>query len=324
MDKQLFITCLKENFEYLDFWEKHMETLGRYSKDRGEQSPNEWPTNIVEKNKALDAFANGLLKFGVDIGTYQADADLFRMGFTILDPRHKEPPSKKIADILVPIEPAVMQVLSDDDLPNQECLSSCLLSEEGLPLKPSQRLLLVDLSRKKSEIRDDFNAFLDKVYDLRAHADQLLNDSWENHYAQWSPNTCRDRAEAWDQLKIWRMRKERIPFFEIAKGLGITADAAKKAFYRAYERTQGRRYDRERYLEYGQKLNPWDMTKTCQTCPDWRTCSELCPEMLRIADQGILKSTKEYLGEKDLLDDGGIADYRQHQTWEKNEKYWTR
>ena len=293
MDKKLYIACLKENFQFLDFWERHMEALG-YSKDKEEQSPDEWPTKIVEKNKALDALAKGLLKFGIDIGTYQADANLFRMGFTILDPRYKEPPSKKVADILVPIEPAVLQVLTDNDLPNQECRSSCLLSEEGLPLKPSQRLLLVDLSRKKGEILDDFKAFLDKVYDLRAHADQLLNDSWEDHYAQWSPDTSRDRAEVWDQLKVWRMRKERIPFSEIAKGLEITEDAAKKAFYKAYKRTQGKFYDPHKYRKDGQKINTWDLTKNCQTCQDRRNCSELCPEIMWYVDQ-------DEIGSKEMI-----------------------
>jgi hypothetical protein len=121
------------------------------------------------------------------------------------------------------------------------------------------------------------------------------------------------------------MRKERIPFPEIARAMEITQDAAKKAFYRAYERTQGRAYEPDRYRKDGQKTNTWDLTKTCQTCPDRQTCTELCPEILRFADQGILKSTKEYLGEKDPLDDGSIADYSQFQAWrEENKKYWTR
>ncbi|MCF8089689.1 MAG: hypothetical protein K9L23_16715 [Desulfotignum sp.] len=112
MDKQLYIALLKENFDYLDFWEKHMETLG-YPRNKRNQIPDEWPPNDVEKSKALDVFAHGLLKYGIDLGSYQADANLFRMGFTILDPRHKESPSEEVADILVHREPAVTQVLSN-------------------------------------------------------------------------------------------------------------------------------------------------------------------------------------------------------------------
>ena len=270
MDKQLFIVCLKENFEFLDFWEKH----GLPTK-KALQNQN-W--------RSIDVFESEILKFGIMMdrmpGRWEA-------GLSILDPGT---PIKK--DTAMPFLfqeiPAVLQVFS---LEGNAPVESEHFSIEGeTPLTPSERLLKVDLSRKRSEVEADFKKFLDAVYQCRGQslsrgARPGIVDPWREKYALWTPDTSRERAEAWDQLKVWRLRKERIPFSEIARSLGTTEDAAKKAFYRAYERTQARPYDPSRYRQDGQKINTWDLTKSCQVCPNRRTCTELCPEILRFVDQ---------------------------------------
>jgi hypothetical protein len=354
MDKQLFIACLKENFEYLDFWEKNrtpalkaMVTLVQYARNKGKQFPAErllpyytlkrvdWPKNIVGADNTLSSFSANLSKFGISFH-YNSEFDGW-LGLQLLDPKYKEIVPERISHFLVYSEPAIIQLTknfdSPDEWPNCWNLADMLPNfedmlpnpEDMLPdastplpparqLKPSQRLLLVDLSRKKGEILEEFKKFLDVVDKFRKRPEDLYNDQWEKKYTQWKPDKSRERPEVWKQLKIWRMRKERISFSEIAKGLKITEDAAKKSFYKAYERTQGRSYDPDKYRKDGQKINKWDLTKTCQTCPDRRSCSELCPEIMRFVDQddGSIKEKN--------MEDGNLADFTQYKTWKQNER----
>jgi hypothetical protein len=316
MDKQLFIACLKENFKYLDFWEenrtkalKAMVTLIQCARNEGRmfpagrllpyhQKPTDWPDNIAAADKALKSFSSALSKFGITF--YHTDETIGLLGLNLLDPKNKDLTPEWAARLFVYREPAILQVLPGQAHPKEGSgfiVAEDLLENVEMTLKPSQRVLVVDLSRKKKDIKNDLKAFLKKSDDNRAHADELFNDSWADNYAQWRPDTCRDRAEAWDQLKVWRMRKERIPFSEIARAMGITQDAAKKTFYRAYELTQGRPYEPDRYRKDGQKINTWDLTKVCQTCPDKKKCNEigeLCPEIMRFADQ-------DYVGSKEMI-----------------------
>jgi hypothetical protein len=356
--KRLLLACLKENFGFLDFWEKAGEQAKAAAKELGRHRANDF-SDLRKKygplaDEAIEAIKShyqcneplvpvggwkdhtltGLEIYSTLHTLYRFDGNLGRVfrlrmwgdpaGFLpaleILDPATKE-------------LPADLPFYFYDDLPGVSHKPTKTPMEGGnidtTYLKPSERLLRVDLSKRKTVLMAEFEAFLDRVGNYRKA--ETLPDQWRDNYKTWEPDRSRERAEAWHQLKVWRMRKERIPFIEIARGLKITEDAAKKAFYKAYERTQGRAYEPDRYRQDGQKLNTWDMTKTCQTCPDRRTCSELCPEILRFADQGTMKNTKEFIGgEKDLLENGGLADYSQNEAWDENEawekieKHWTR
>jgi hypothetical protein len=319
--KRLLLACLKENFTFLDFWEKNGEQAKAAAKELDRHRANGF-SDLRKKYGSLTDEAIEAIKghyqcneplipiggwkdhtlTGLDIYStlhtlYLFDGDLGRIfrlrmwgdpaGFlpalNILDPATKE-------------MPADLPFYFYDDIPGVSHQLTKTPMEAGnidnTYLKPSERLLRVDLSRKKSDLMAEFKAFLDRVGDYRKA--ETLPDQWSDNYKTWEPDTSRERSEAWHQLKVWRMRKERIPYSEIARAMGITQDAAKKALYKAYERTQGRAYEPGRYRKDGQKLNTWDMTKTCQTCPVRRTCSELCPEILRFADQ-------DYTGRKESL-----------------------
>jgi hypothetical protein len=313
MDKQLYIALLKENFDYLDFWEDNrtkalraMVTLVQCARNEGKmfpagrllpfhQKPTDWPDNIAAADKTLKSFSSALSKFGITYG--HTEETMGWLGLKLLDPKNKDLTPEWAACLFVHREPAILQVHPGQAHPHEGSGCVCaedLLTNVEMTLKPSQRILVVDLSRKKEDIEGDFKAFLKQSDVNRAHAEELFNDSWADNYAQWSREKCRKRSEAWHQLKVWRMRKERIPFSEIARAMEITQDAAKKAFYKAYERTQGRKYEPDRYRKDGQKINTWDLTKTCQRCPDRRNCSELCPEIMRYADQ-------DRVGSKDMI-----------------------
>jgi hypothetical protein len=141
----------------------------------------------------------------------------------------------------------------------------------------------VDLSRKRGELIEHFKRLLDAVDYFRTSED--IPQTWRENYEQWRPDTSRQRDEAWQQLKVWRLRKERMPFAEIARRMVTTEDATKKAFYTAYERTQGRPYDPERYRRCARSIYKDSLERTCETCPERDTCTELCPEMMRYVDQ---------------------------------------
>jgi hypothetical protein len=289
MNKQLYIACLKENFEFLDYWEKHgqaaREAWAKIQKHYSEDKTQEQKFDLIACE--LDMVEEKLNRFGLRTYAGQWDDCL-----DILDPAKKELPDLLPFDFLDDIPAIVLATewgkLKDPGFEWRREPVEWILDE----LKPHERLLKIDLSRKKKDLLNDFKKYLDNVDRLRGSDD--MPKEWADNYQAWTPDTSRERAEAWGQLKVWRMRKERIPFSEIARAMEITQDAAKKAFYRAYERTQGRAYEPDRYRKDGQKINTWDMTKTCQTCPDRRTCSELCPEILRYADQ-------DYTGRKESL-----------------------
>jgi hypothetical protein len=323
MDK-LAIACLKENFEFLDFWEKHgqaareaLKVYSRYQDNGGDPDPGQWPPETWKAVEALTLFSSGLYAFGWSIPGRPGG---WESCLNALDPG-QEIPDKTPMDSTE--RPALIQV--DTGAPRE----ARFIATDKLPLKDSERVLRVDLSRKKADLLADFKAFLNQVDENRKSDD--MPGSWKEHYQTWEPDRSRERAEAWHQLKVWRMAKELFSYSDIAKSLKITQDTAKKAFYKAYELTQGRPYDRERYREYRQKLNTWGLTKLCQTCPKKRTCSIPCPAVLRILDQCTMKSTKEFIGgERDLLENGGLADYSQNEAWDENEaweeieKHWSR
>ncbi|MCF8077151.1 MAG: hypothetical protein K9K63_06080 [Desulfotignum sp.] len=309
MNKRLYIACLKENFGFLDFWEKH----GQAARDAWVKIQKYYADNNAKDQKfdmiayELDTVEETLNRFGLRTYAGQWDDCL-----DILDPATKELPDRLPFDFLDD-KPAIILAtewgeLKDPGFEWRREPIEWILDE----LKPHERLLKIDLSRKKRDLLNDFKKYLDNVDRLRGSDD--LPKEWADNYQTWTPDTSRERAEAWDQLKVWRMRKERIPFSEIARAMKITQDAAKKAFYKAYERTQGRAYEPDRYRKDGQKINTWDMTKTCQTCPDRQTCTELCPEILRFADQ-------DYTGRKESLDDNGITDFKQYEKWQKTEPF---
>jgi hypothetical protein len=322
--KRLLLACLKENFSFLDFWEKAGEQAKAAAKDldrhRGKgfsglrEKYGPLADEVIEAiqghyqcNEPLipiggwkDHTLTGLEIYSTVHTLYRFDGVLGRVfrlrmwgdpaGFLpaleILNPATKE-------------MPADLPFYFYDDIPGVSHKPTKTPMEAGnidsTYLKPSERLLRVDLSRKKSDLMKEFKSFLDRVGDYRKA--ETLPDQWRDNYKTWGPDTSRERAEAWQQLKIWRMRKERIPFSEIARAMEITQDTAKKAFYKAYERTQGRVYDPDRYRKDGQKMNTWDLTTICQNCPNKKKCNEtgeLCPEVLRYVDQ-------DYVGRKESL-----------------------
>lgn len=147
--------------------------------------------------------------------------------------------------------------------------------EIGMPekIQPYQRLLLVDLRENPTLLKERFAEFLDRIYWSR----KASRPEWRDSYAGWVPDRSRERKEAWQHLKVWRMRRQ-VPkpsFPEIARELRITPAAAKKSFYRAIELITGKRFDREAWEKDRAEKPP----KTCTNCPQREGCTEPCPEI---------------------------------------------
>jgi len=141
-------------------------------------------------------------------------------------------------------------------------------------LLPHERLLVVDLRKKKSELLEEFGTFFDRV---KYHRKNTRDSEWTKVYNLWKPDTTRTRDEAWRHLEVWRLRRQ-VPkpsFPEIARGLHITPAATKKSFYRAYEMIYGEPFD----LKAWEKDRAEKPSKTCANCPQREGCKDPCPEI---------------------------------------------
>lgn len=170
------------------------------------------------------------------------------------------------------------------DMPEEHRACEIFPSEKnGNELNPSERILRVDLSRKRGELTREFALFLDMVEARRT--DENVPEDWKENYSTWEPDNSRFRFEAWQALGVWRLRRKRKTYKEIEQTLEIGLPAAKMAFRRAYELIEGKPYDPEAFKRNNLPVSTSELGKTCSTCPIRSTCKELCPDMLLFVGQ---------------------------------------
>lgn len=109
-------------------------------------------------------------------------------------------------------------------------------------LMPYERLLKIDLRKKKEQIITEFKDFIDTEILKQGQGLKLgLETAFE-----WSPDITRNRIkERWKQLGVWKMRKDVKNFSEIAFKTKVSEDTAKKQFYRAFELITGGKYNKD-------------------------------------------------------------------------------
>lgn len=107
-------------------------------------------------------------------------------------------------------------------------------------LKPYERLLKIDLRKKKEQIITEFKNFIDIEILMQVEGSRLELET----ALEWSPDITRNRKEGWDQLKVWKMRKKVIGFSKIALKTKTSEDTAKQRFYRAFELITGKKYNK--------------------------------------------------------------------------------
>lgn len=257
---RLKLALLKENFKYRTFFEKFIKSI--------------YDTNLSFPAYHFEKFGLPGVRFAVGLPYYNEVLDL-------LDPyKEVKLDSKKEDNILSKVfyYPAVMQV--EFHAPYIEGIASrTFKSIEQKKTKPHERIFIADLRKKKKQLLREFSEFIDATY----------------NQSDLKPDISRFRAEAWTHLKVWKLRRKRLSFFKIAEQLELTEDNARKSFYRAYELTQGRKYDPEMLKKQVWLVRKKELQKTCNTCPNRDTCTVLCPEILRFIDQDTLNHSKEKL-----------------------------
>ena len=156
----------------------------------------------------------------------------------------------------------------------------------GLRLQPYERLLKIDFSKRKSELLRQFEAFIDTMEKMQQNYQG--RDRKKRGYDAWAPDYSRQTDEIRTQIAIWKMRKERKSFAFIAEELKITEDLAKKHFYRAFELTQQKRYDKDLYKR-NNVIRISDLSKSCKNCLDnpekGGKCKEICPDVMYYVKQ---------------------------------------
>ncbi len=268
-EAKIRLAVLKENFEYQDFYDQFMQWIK-------ETPEGVWP-------------GLGFNRFG-----------LFGLRYLIVSPAYKREqiyelispwseieslPEKMLKNILPRLfyEPAVilMELGNENHLVEGKSSPIWIINERGL--KSWERLYKVDLTRKKSLILKEFEGYIEQAF------------SNNTEKSNWLPYKKRNRKETWVHLQSWKLRRQRKNFSEISKILGVTIDAAKKSFYRAYELTQDKIYDPGFLKKEIWRVKKTAIKKTCDTCPDKKTCDTLCPDVLRYVDQDIIINSREKL-----------------------------
>jgi len=255
-DLRLRLAFLKESSNYRLFWQETGE----------------------DRASGRERFCAELARrFGIKVPLYNIyRQDAFAAVTSALDPFQTDIPSRLPFRFDVAESP-ITQVVDFND-PHCPCeWNHCMAMPQQI--KPHERILKVDLSRKRGELLAEFTRLLDSVQQQREW------NIYADNYGQWAQDNSRHRREAWAHLEIWRLRRQRKTFAEIADALSIQLSAAKKGFARAYEQIEGRGYDPERFGEQYKQVHAKELAKTCETCPLRETCTELCPDVLNYIDQ---------------------------------------
>ena len=263
-DARLRLALLKENFEYRAF----------FTQFKG------W----IEKNPNSEAWPGLGFRRIFHLALYPG-SPLYPDILKAVDPFEENPPN---IDHYLPNlfhDPGVTRIDTGSSLVegSHRALWHFL---EGGP-KPWERLYAVDLRKPKAQIEADFKTYLDWAF--------TNEDGWE-------VNKTRRRKEAWQHLEVWKLRKKRQSFFTIANQLDISVDVAKKSFARAFELTQGKKYDPDLYRREAWAIKMSELTRTCDVCPDRSTCVELCPDMLMLVDQDQVKRKEKLFENADYVD----------------------
>ena len=300
--KRLRLALLKQRIDYRAFWEQYSEKVTKAlevflsANENLHNDPTQYCTERSEYYPLIKEFSNGLRHFG--IGSPLPDGagrplDI-KTALSALDPFNDEIPE------WLPIsfsddQPGIWQVVcgtpsvSWTEAPGEH-YSQCIIpnNETLIPLEPSERLLKVDISRRKSELIAEFTTFLDRV---KAHRDAFSAGkkmSAEANYAQWEQDNSRYREECWQHLEVWKMRRQRKSFDTIAKEQKMKVPAAKKSFARAFELIEERKYDPALFKKY-KEVKIVELKNICDNCHERTTCTEECPDALQYSGQDEVK-----------------------------------
>lgn len=152
-----------------------------------------------------------------------------------------------------------------------------ILREGHIEPEPYERLLKLDMRRKKADILSEINSLIDREQNkYRRYTDE-----------GWNPDSTRSSKEAWTQLKIWQLWKQGQGFKRIVPQVNMTYDAVKMAFHKAYERIYNIPYNIIDVWENESRSVPMpDIKQFCKNCSDY-PCKIPCPEYLELIENYI-------------------------------------
>ena len=275
-EAKLRLALLKENFEYQDFFRRFLEMDKKRNK-----SNSAWPG--LDFNK----FGLKSLRHYISHPFYKYDKII-----DLINPQKNSKiiPGEFADRILSRLfhDPAIVLVeVKGTEHRGLETFSSMPIAAiNRTGLKPWERIYKVNLTKKKSLIKKEFESYIEQACSKNAEK------------SGWAPYEKRNRKEVWIHLDVWKLRKKRKSFSEISKELDITIDAAKKSFYRAYELTQDKKYNPAALRTEVWRVKKDEIKQTCADCPQRKNCADLCPDVLRYIDQDT-----RALQEKNLSDD---------------------
>lgn len=294
-DWRLRLALIKESVEYRTFWAEFSPKVRQVYKeieelDRELQAVkgNADISAAFRRHKAAcatkAAFNSRLYAFGLQ-GPF-CDA------LAALDPKNEDLPDR--LPVLFREPPAVVQIEMPGTPMPFEARRVVPLRRVLETLEPSERILKIDLSRKRGEIEAEFKRYLDTVERNRTSAD--TPEEWGVNYGRWLPDTSRFRTETWQALKVYRLRRKAFPYRVIEEATGTSTSVAKKAFSKAFSMIEGRPYDDEGKeffrREVQQAIKSSELQKTCATCPKRDisdggdgTCEGLCLDILPFVEQ---------------------------------------
>lgn len=309
-DAQLKLDFLKENFDYLDFFEKFKNDPKDYLAIS--KIPEK---DYSSKKRSLPLFSRAAIDTKRYLGDYfnefglnpQIEIILWFLGWpftdflALFDPNISDTTNKDLINALpiifsssgisrgtLPGYPSHYAYDSSDLLPEANVVSRLL--------KPYEHILVVDMRKRKSQLVEEFKQYIENEYKIKSETAYPLFKSGKT-YLLWEPVNERIREEAKIQLQIWKLRKEKYGYAEIGKKLSMDTDAARKAFYKAFERSQRKLFNIQVYQEKFKSIDIDTPTEACKVCPDIATCHsvDLCPNILRFLDQDETYSKEKWL-----------------------------
>ena len=310
-NEALRLAYLKENFKYQD---KFKELKGYF------QSEDKLPFNEFKRHLSL-LYEFGICSpFSLTLRLYSlTNANILKLFDPASNPLEEKERNLLCCLPFIFKKIGVIQIVMDDDSYPRTAEGEAFEYFRNIKkLKPSERLYKVDLSVSKSQVLKEIGGFIDSADAFRkisrdklfknkeisavlyqedekfitgklAHrlsiAKESLLEEHENFVDsyQWETDNTRQRKEAFQHLKVWRLRRLRYNWKEIASELDITEGAAKMSYRRAYESTQLKPYKHEKFNRI--PLSKDKFQTLCDTCPHRETCDTLCPDAIRYAEQ---------------------------------------
>lgn len=138
------------------------------------------------------------------------------------------------------------------------------------PMLKDRRYLTVeiDLSRGKTHIEKSIREYIAIFSPYVEKPDTRVRES--------------DRMyQVWDEYKLLHS------FSKVSKKLKIKESTARKTYYRAFALIMGETYDSTKHNK--ESLTKEQLAKTCETCLEYTSCQDLCPDVLAFVSQDEVK-----------------------------------